>query len=560
MRRGFILLSVFAVASVLLLSSWWPSILWLFVIILPMVYVGVADMIQTRQAIRRNFPVAGRLRYIMEDLRPKIYQYFIESDTNGRPFNRINRSVIYQRAKKEIDTTPFGTQLNVYDDNYEWLSHSMGALDMHHIKELPRVTVGGPDCMQPYSASVFNVSAMSYGSLSKNAVLALNEGARIGKFAHNTGEGGVSDYHLEGGGDLIWQIGTGYFGCRYPDGRFNPERFAAKAAFPNVKMIEIKLSQGAKPGHGGLLPGAKVNEEIARIRDVEVGKDVASPPSHSAFSTPLELVAFIKQLRDLSGGKPVGFKLCIGQKNEFIALCKAMAETKIYPDFITVDGGEGGTGAAPLEFSNSVGMPLRGALAFVYDSLTGFDLKKHIKIIASGKIVTGFDLVKNFALGADICNSARGMMMALGCIQALECNTNRCPTGIATQDPRLTKGLVVANKNIRIANYHYETVKSACELMGAAGIAHPDHIHRAHINRRVSPKEVQTYLETYPYLPAGSLLKAPYPASFAMLMNISRPETFKPNFEDVNMNEYAWARKPVNNYERPALDSPATLN
>jgi glutamate synthase domain-containing protein 2 len=517
-------------------------------------------MVQTRQAIRRNFPVAGRLRYIMEDLRPKIYQYFIESDTNGRPFNRINRSVIYQRAKKEIDTTPFGTQLNVYDDNYEWLSHSIGALDMYNIKELPRVTVGGPDCLQPYSSSVFNISAMSYGSLSKNAVLALNEGARIGKFAHNTGEGGVSDYHLQGGGDIIWQIGTGYFGCRYPDGRFNPDRYAVKAALPNVKMIEIKLSQGAKPGHGGLLPGAKVNEEIARIRDVEVGKDVASPPSHSAFSTPLELVAFIKQLRDLSGGKPVGFKLCIGQKNEFLAICKAMVETKIYPDFITVDGGEGGTGAAPLEFSNSVGMPLRGALAFVYDSLTGFDLKKHIKIIASGKIVTGFDLVKNFALGADICNSARGMMMALGCIQALECNTNRCPTGIATQDPRLTAGLVVANKNIRIANYHYETVKSACELMGAAGIAHPDQIHRAHINRRVSPKEVQTYLETYPYIPAGSLLRAPYPASFAMFMTISRPESFKPNFEDVNMNDYAWARKPMSDYERPPLDSPATLN
>jgi len=559
MRRNFILLSASIVIAVLLISMWWLPILWSLVIIVPLIYIGVVDIIQPKRAIRRNFPILGRLRYVMEDLRPKIYQYFIESDTNGKPFNRISRSVIYQRAKKEIDTTPFGTQLNVYDDNYEWLSHSINALDTHNITELPRVTVGGPDCLEPYSASVFNISAMSYGSLSKNAVLALNEGARIGRFAHNTGEGGLSDYHIAGGGDIIWQIGTGYFGCRYPDGRFNPERFAEKAATPNVKMIEIKLSQGAKPGHGGLLPGAKVNEEIARIRDVEVGKDVASPPFHSAFTTPLELVAFIKQLRVLSGGKPIGFKLCIGQKGEFIALCKAMVETEIYPDFITVDGGEGGTGAAPLEFSNSVGMPLRGALAFVYDSLTGFGIKKHIKIIAAGKIVTGFDLVKHFALGADLCNSARGMMMALGCIQALECNTNKCPTGIATQDPRLTKGLVVANKNIRVANFHYETIKSACELMGAAGIKQPDKIHRAHINRRVSPKEVHTYLDTYPYIPTGSLLKKPYPQSFSMLMSISRPDSFTPNFENLNLNDYSWARKPTNDYE-VQTQTPASLN
>lgn len=559
MRRNFILVSVLISLAIFISSIWWPNILWSFLVIAPIIYVGIIDIVQSKQAIRRNFPIAGRLRYVMEDLRPKIYQYFVESDTNGRPFNRINRSVIYQRAKKEIDTTPFGTQLNVYDDNYEWLSHSINAIDTHTINELPRVTVGGPDCTQPYSASVFNVSAMSYGSLSKNAILALNEGARMGKFAHNTGEGGLSDYHIQGGGDIIWQIGTGYFGCRFPDGRFNPERFAEKAVTPNVKMIEIKLSQGAKPGHGGLLPGAKVNEEIARIRDVEIGKDVASPPFHSAFSTPLELIGFIKHLRILSGGKPVGFKLCIGQKSEFISICKAMVETNTYPDFITVDGGEGGTGAAPLEFSNSVGMPLRDALAFVYDSLTGFGIKKHIKIIASGKVVTGFDLVKHFALGADLCNSARGMMMALGCIQALECNTNRCPTGIATQDPRLTKGLVVANKNIRVANYHYETIKSACELLGAAGISHPNNIHRAHINRRISPKEVQTYLDTYPYLPNGSLLQKPYPQSFNTLMSISRADSFSPNFEDFTSGDYDWARKPINNYE-VQVQTPASLN
>lgn len=545
MRRSFVVLSAISILAVSIAAYWWPSVLWTFVIILPLVALGIIDMVQPKRAMRRNYPVAGRLRYVMESLRPKIYQYFIESDTNGRPFNRLDRSVIYQRAKKEIDTVAFGTQLNVYDNNYEWLSHSLTALDNSTIKELPRVLIGGDECRQPYSASLFNISAMSYGSLSKNAILALNEGARIGRFAHNTGEGGVSDYHLQGGGDLIWQIGTGYFGCRYPDGNFNPELFAEKAAIPNVKMIEVKLSQGAKPGHGGLLPAAKVNEEIARIRSVEVGKDVASPPSHKAFSNPIELMKFIKQLRILSEGKPVGFKMCIGQKHEFIAICKAMLETNIYPDFITIDGGEGGTGAAPLEFSNSVGMPLRDALAFVYDSLTGFNLKKHIKIIAAGKVTTGFDIVKNIALGADLCYSARGMMMALGCIQALECNKNTCPVGIATQDPRLTKGLVVGVKKIRVANYHYETVKSACDLMGAAGISDPETLHRAHINRRVSPKEVQSYLDTYPYMASGSLLKMPYPPAYKTLMEITSAQSFAPRFDQINISEFAWAAKPT---------------
>lgn len=545
MRKIFVVLSVASILAACLLAIWWPAAIWSLVIIVPLVILGAIDMTQPKRAIRRNFPVAGRLRYVMEHLRPAIYQYFIESDTNGRPFNRIERSVIYQRAKKEIDTVAFGTQLNVYDNNYEWLSHSLNALDNSTVSELPRVTVGGPDCAQPYSASLYNISAMSYGSLSKNAVLALNEGARIGRFAHNTGEGGVSDYHLQGGGDIIWQIGTGYFGCRYPDGNFNPELFAEKAATPNIKMIEVKLSQGAKPGHGGLLPAAKVNEEIARIRAVEVGKDVASPPSHKAFSNPLELMGFIKQLRDLSKGKPVGFKMCIGQKHEFVAICKAMIETGVYPDYIAIDGGEGGTGAAPLEFSNSVGMPLRDALSFVYDTLTGFNLKKYIKIIASGKVTTGFDLVKNIALGADLCYSARGMMMALGCIQALECNKNTCPVGIATQDPRLTKGLVVDVKKIRVANYHYETVKSAVDLMGAAGISDPDKLHRAHINRRISPKEVQTYLDTYPYIPSGSLLKMPYPQSYKTLMEITSSQSFAPRFENISPADFQWATKPT---------------
>lgn len=533
------------VACIVLVSVWWPPILWGFVVVGPLIFLGILDMIQTKQAIRRNFPLFGRLRYLFESIRPEIQQYFVESDTTGRPFSRIYRSVVYQRAKKEMDTTPFGTQMNVYEDNYEWMSHSINALDFFKINDHPRVTVGGPYCLQPYSSSVFNISAMSYGSLSKNAVMALNEGAKIGGFYHNTGEGGLTDYHLEGGGDVVWQIGTGYFGCRHPDGNFNPEAFAQKAQHPQVKMVEIKISQGAKPGHGGILPAAKVTEEIARIRLVEMGKDVDSPPYHRAFSTPLGLLDFVKQLRDLSGGKPVGFKLCIGHRSEFVAICKAMIQTGIYPDFITVDGGEGGTGAAPLEFSNSVGMPLRDALAFVYDCLTGFDLKQHIKIIASGKIATGFDLVKNFALGADICNSARGMMMALGCIQALECNANTCPTGVATQDPELTKGLVVAEKKMRVANFHHETVRSAGELMGAAGIRHPDHIHRVYIHRRISPNRVETYLDSYPYIPAGSLLQKPYPKAFDMLMKISSAESFEPNFEEVDFVEYAWAKKPM---------------
>jgi len=545
MRSKFIFGSTFILIVVCFAGIWQPGVLWSLVVLLPLVLLGVIDMFQTRKAIRRNFPLFGRLRYLFESIRPEIQQYFVESDTAGRPFNRLLRSVIYQRAKRELDTTPFGTQLNVYDDNYEWLSHSVNALDFFKINEHPRVVVGGPDCRQPYSSSVFNISAMSYGSLSKNAILALSEGAKIGNFYHNTGEGGLSDYHLAGGGDLVWQIGTGYFGCRTPDGNFNPEAFRVKAQHPNVKMIEIKLSQGAKPGHGGILPAAKVTEEIARIRLVEVGKEVDSPPYHRAFNTPLGLLDFVKQLRELSDGKPVGFKLCIGHRSEFVAICKAMVQTGIYPDFVTVDGGEGGTGAAPLEFSNSVGMPLRDALAFAYDCLTGFGLKQYIKIIASGKIVTGFDLVKYFALGADICNSARGMMMALGCIQALECNSNTCPTGVATQDPELVKGLVVADKKVRVANFHHDTVKSAGELMGAAGIKHPNDIHRVYIHRRVSPNRIETYLDSYPYIPSRSLLQPPYPKSFELLMKISRPESFEPTFDAIDFGEYAWAKKPM---------------
>jgi glutamate synthase domain-containing protein 2 len=505
---------------------WWPF--WFsFILIVPMILVGISDLSQNKHTLRKNYPILGRMRWMAEWMRPKVYQYFIESDTDGAPFNRLSRNVIYQRAKKVNDTTPFGTQLNVYETGYEWLNHSITPLHHDKVDHDPRVLVGGPACKQPYSASILNISAMSYGSLSKNAIMALNGGAKLGGFAHNTGEGGLSPYHLEPGGDVIWQIGTGYFGCRHKDGTFNYEAFGERAALPNVKMIEIKLSQGAKPGHGGILPAAKVTDEIANIRLVEKGKDVLSPPYHTAFSTPVEMLNFVQRLRDLSGGKPIGFKLCIGQKSQFIAICKAMIKLNILPDFITVDGGEGGTGAAPLEFSNSVGMPLRDALAFVYDTLNGFGIKKHIKIIASGKVHTGFDLMRNFAIGADMCNSARAMMLALGCIQALECNNNKCPTGVATQDPKLYKGLDVADKRVRIANFQHETVKAAVELMAAAGLDHPDKLHRSHIYRRVAANHIQTYAELFPNMLRGSLLEAPFPAGWELDMMNSSAETFE---------------------------------
>lgn len=524
-----------------MLGLYHPFLWWTFLFTGPFVILGVYDLYQPKHSIVRNYPVFGRLRYFMEELRPKVYQYFVESDTNGTPYNRLNRSLIYQRAKTDNDTIPFGTQLNVYENGYEWLSHSIAAISHHELNLDPRVLIGGPGCIKPYSASIYNISAMSFGSLSQNAILALNGGAKMGNFAHNTGEGGISDYHRKPGGDLIWQIGTGYFGCRNNDGTFNYEAYGERAQADQVKMIEIKLSQGAKPGHGGMLPAKKVTAEVARIRLVPEGKDVLSPPAHSAFNTPLGLLEFVKRLRDLSGGKPVGFKLCIGRKSEFYAICKAMIETGIYPDFITVDGGEGGTGAAPQEFSNSVGMPLREGVAFVYDVLNGFDLKKHIKIIASGKVATGFDLVKNIALGADLCNAARGMMFALGCIQALECNSNTCPTGVATQDQSLMKGLVVEDKTVRVKNFHNLTVASAVELLGAAGLREPHQLSRAYINRRVSSSVMQSYLESFPYIPAGSLLQTPYPTRFELGMALSTSKTFAPTDYKVSAIDYRHA-------------------
>lgn len=507
MRNEFIGFTVISLLTVGLLwyFSIWPGALWLLVILVPLLGIGWYDMLQSKHAIMRNFPIFGRGRYVMEYLRPKLYQYFIESDTNGTPISRIHRSIVYQRAKSELSTTPFGTQLGVYDEGYEWMNHSIGALGHDRMEHDPRVLIGGPNCKQPYSCSLFNVSAMSFGSLSSAAILALNGGASIGNFAHNTGEGGISPYHTDPGGDLIYQIGTGYFGCRSKDGNFDEELYKQRTALPSVKMIELKLSQGAKPGHGGILPAKKNTEEIAKIRNVEPGVAVLSPPYHKAFSEPKGLLQLIKKMQDLSEGKPVGFKLCVGHRSEVFAICKAMLETGIQPDFIAVDGGEGGTGAAPLEFSNSVGTPYKEGLAVVHDALVGFGLRKNIKIIAGGKIITGFHMFQAMALGADACYSARAMMLAIGCIQALECNKNNCPTGVATQDPELVAGLKPNDKKVRVANYHKKTVESFVELLAASGIAKAELVNRSMVSRRISMKQVLRYDQIFPNIKPGCL-------------------------------------------------------
>jgi glutamate synthase domain-containing protein 2 len=488
--------------------------------------MGFYDMYQSKHTIRNNFPLLGRMRYLLEELGPEMRQYFVETDTDGRPFNRLQRSMIYQRSKHVSSNKPFGTQLDVYDTGYEWINHSMNAISFDKLAENPRVKIGSSQCRKPYFSSIFNISAMSYGSLSKNAIQALNAGAKIGGFFHNTGEGGLSPYHLEGG-DVVWNIGTGYFSTRTPDGKFSVDEFKKRATLESVKMIEIKFSQGAKPGHGGILPKAKVTDEIANIRLVTKGYDIISPPKHSAFSTPLELMDFVKLLRENSDGKPIGMKLCVGNKSEFIAICKAMVQTKTYFDFITVDGGEGGTGAAPPEYADHVGMPLRDAIAFVYDCLKGFGLKDEIKIIASGKVVSGFDIIRTLSLGADLCNSARGMMMALGCIQALECHANTCPTGVATQDPHLVKGLVPQEKSVRVAQYQKETVHSALELMASAGLHHPDEVTRDVVSTRVERNVVETFAQTFPEIPSGCLLNEDsVPTSFLYFWRKASVERF----------------------------------
>jgi len=504
-RKLFFAVSLFSILAIMVLAQFWDTAWWLLVIILPFVGLGLYDMLQTRSTIPRIYPVIGRLRYLFESIRPEIQQYFVESDIDGIPVNREFRSMIYQRAKGVRDTRPFGTLFDVYRQGYEWTNQSLSSKTLPI--EMPRINIGSKQCTQPYSASYFNISAMSYGALSKHAIEALNAGAKIGGFYHNTGEGGISPYHLKHGGDLVWQIGTGYFACRSENGTFDPELFKEKAALPQVKMIEIKLSQGAKPGHGGILPASKLTEEIANIRHVAMGYDVVSPSTHSSFSNPIGLLNFIQQLRELSDGKPIGFKLCIGYRSEFLSICKAMLETGIYPDFITVDGGEGGTGAAPIELTNSVGTPLRDALAFVHNALIGIGLRKEITLIASGKVFSAFHMLRVFALGADVVNSARGMMFALGCIQSRQCNANTCPTGVATQDPARYRQLNIKNKSQRVANYHKTSIHSLMEMITSMGLTNPSQVTACHIHRRIDHATVSTYEEIYQWLDHECLLK-----------------------------------------------------
>jgi glutamate synthase domain-containing protein 2 len=467
--------------------------------------LGLWDVLQPHHSVLRNYPVIGHVRWIVEAIRPEIRQYLLEDENEATPFSRAQRSLVYRRAKGISSDHPFGTLVDLYARDYEFMQHSMRPADPADPKSF-RITIGNDQCTQPYSASVFNISAMSFGSLSANAIRALNKGAALGGFYHDTGEGSVSPYHREFGGDIVWEVASGYFGCRTPDGRFDPDKFAAQASDPQIKMIEVKLSQGAKPGHGGILPGKKVTAEIAQTRGVPVDCDCISPARHSAFTTPLEMIAFIAQLRRLSGGKPVGFKLCIGLPWEFMAIVKAMLESGTVADFVVVDGGEGGTGAAPVEFSDRIGMPMREALLFVHNVLAGAGLRERIKIGVAGRLISAFDLATVLAIGADWTNAARGFMFALGCIQSMNCHTNRCPTGVATQDLSRQRALVVSDKAERVRRFHDRTVSALADMLAAAGLAHPDELQPHHLAHRISSTEVRQFDQLHIYLKTGELL------------------------------------------------------
>ncbi|MEP1216555.1 MAG: glutamate synthase-related protein [Marinobacter sp.] len=493
---GF-LLSLF---SGVVLGSWALALILVFG---ALTALGTWDLLQRKRTVSRNYPILAHFRYFLESIGPEIRQYFIQSDTDERPFSREQRTIVYQRAKNVLDKRPFGSQLGMYDEGFEWINHSLKPVALTDSDF--RIVIG-KRCAKPYSASVFNISAMSFGSLSPNAILSLNTGAKMGGFYHDTGEGSISRYHREPGGDLVWEIGSGYFGCRHEDGTFNEEMFARNATTDQVKMIEVKLSQGAKPGHGGILPGEKVTPEIAEARGVKAGEDVVSPACHSAFSTPVELLEFLERLRELSGGKPVGFKLAIGHPWEWFAIVKAMLETGKKPDFIVVDGGEGGTGAAPLEFINRLGTPMKEALLLVHNTLVGTNLREDIALGAAGKITSAFNVARTLAMGADWCNAARGYMFSLGCIQALNCHTGKCPSGVATQDPRRSEKLDVRDKSQRVYNYHRNTLDALMNLLAASGLRHPSELGPEHIIRRTSRTDIHSYMELYPFLEPGALL------------------------------------------------------
>ena len=509
MVRGLLVAVIWAAAvaaaalALRLDAAWWIAA----AVLAALAGLGTWDLLQKGHSILRAFPILGHARWIAEKIRPEIYQYFVESNTDGAPFDRETRDAIYRRAKGIKGDEPFGTERNVTEVGYEFLAHSLRARIATDLK--PTVRLGGPDCTNPYDIALLNVSAMSFGALSANAIEALNGGAAKGGFAHDTGEGAISPYHLRHGGDLIWEIGSGYFGCRTAEGHFDAEKFAEKAALPTVKAISIKLSQGAKPGLGGVLPGPKVTPEIAQTRGVPVGQTVVSPPAHTAFTTPQELLHFIATLRSLSGGKPVGFKLCIGARTEFLSICKAMLQTGITPDFIIVDGAEGGTGAAPQEFVDHVGMPLTEGLMLVQNCLVGTGLREHIRIGASGKVTSGFDIVRRIIQGADFTLAARAMMFAVGCIQAMKCHTNRCPTGVATQDPGLTRALDVPDKIDRVANFQQAAVASAAQMVASMGLDSFAELTPAMLNRRIDCAQSRTYAEIYEWLMPGELLDCP---------------------------------------------------
>ncbi len=504
-----------------------PGFYWAAAAFAALVGLGLYDLSQSRHSINRNYPVIGHLRFLLEGAGPELHQYFVESNTSGRPFSRDQRTLMYRRAKDLEGIKPFGTELDVSATGYGYISQSIApkAMPEDPVGAL-RVEVGGPDCREPYSASIVNISAMSFGALSANAVVALNTAARAGRFAHNTGEGGFSRHHRAPGGDVVWQIGTGYFGCRDDEGRFSPEMFAEQAADDQIKMVEVKVSQGAKPGHGGILPGVKVTPEIAEARRVPVGRDCFSPPGHSAFSTPVGLLEFVADLRERSGGKPVGFKLCLGSPREFFAIGKAMLETGITPDFVTVDGAEGGTGAAPIEFSDHLGMPLREGLMIVHNTLVGLGLRDRIRIAASGKRVSSYELACAMALGANWCNLARGFMFALGCIQSQSCHTNRCPVGVATQDPRLSRALVVSDKAKRVEAFHRNTVHGLAEMTAACGLEHPNEFSPELIYERISTHQVRRLDELYAFLEPGQLLDDDAGPVLQRAWDASRAESF----------------------------------
>ncbi|MEU0213163.1 FMN-binding glutamate synthase family protein [Streptomyces canus] len=510
---------VAAVAAVGL-SLWWSAAA---VPLILLGLLGASDLLQRRHSVLRNYPVLGHARFLLERIRPELQQYFIERNFDGRPFDRDVRTIVYERAKGTDAEQPYGTERDVYQPGYEFLVPSMAPCPVP--KSPPRVRIGGPDCTRPYDMALLNVSAMSFGSLSANAILALNGGAAAGGFAHDTGEGGLSEYHLKPGGDLVWEIGTGYFGCRTPDGDFDPVEFADKAAHEHVKCVSLKLSQGAKPGIGGVLPGAKVNAEIAKVRDVPEGRTVLSPPYHKVFSTPRELVRFIARMRELSGGKPTGFKLCVGSRQQLLAVCKAMLAEGTTPDFIIVDGGEGGTGAAPLEFADHVGTPLTEGLLTVHNALVGAGLRDRIRLGASGKIATGTDLVKRLVQGADYGNAARAMMFAVGCIQAQRCHTNTCPTGVTTQDPRRARALDVRDKAPRVQRLQEATVASALQLMASMGVTDPADLRPHMLRRRIDPYTERSYEELYEWLEPGQLLAEP-PAAWAADWQVADPDRF----------------------------------